>query len=264
MIDSFPLSESINCEYHDDVQFIEMSKYYASKISVFHMNIRKFSKHRGKLLAYLKSLENDYDVIVLSEIGSDASPYFSSILNEYTCMYELPNGNDYGGVAIYVNHDLKVSERDDLKLLKTCKCSKCSFESVWIDVIKHHETFTIGGIYRHPGGNTAHFNTAVEVTLSKLNKNDSCIMMGDVNINLLNIDGTITTYYISSVMSHGFVPYITRLTRITEYTATLIDHPFVRLPRHKMTAPVKAGILFNNITDHLPIFLYLSVQSRCH
>ena len=178
-------------------------------------------------------------------------------------MYELPNGNDYGGVAIYVNHDLKVSERDDLKLLKTCKCSKCSFESVWIDVIKHNETFTIGGMYRHPGGNTAHFNTAVEVTLSKLNKNDSCIMTGDVNINLLNIDGTITTDYISSVMSHGFVPYITRPTRITEYTATLIDHLFVRLPRHKMTAPVKAGILFNDITDHLPIFLYLSVQSKC-
>ena len=149
------------------------------------------------------------------------------------------------------------------KATKTCKCSKCSFESVWIDVKKHNETVTIGGMYRHPGGNTAHFNTAVEVTLSKLNKNDSCIMTVDVNINLLNIDGTITTDYISSVMSHGFVPYITRPTRITEYTATLIDHLFVRLPRHKVTAPVKAGILFNDITDHLPIFLYLLVQSKC-
>ena len=88
-------------------------------------------------------------------------------------------------------------------------------------------------------------------------------MTGDININLLNIDGTITTDYISSVMSHGFVPYSTRPTRITEYTATLIDHLFVRLPCHKMTAPVKAGILFNDITDHLPIFLYLSVQSKC-
>ena len=225
------------------------------------MNIRKISKHSGELLAYLRSLENDFDVIVLSEIGSDASPYFSSILSEYTCMYELPNGNTYRGVVIYVNHDLKVSKRDDLKLLKICKWPKWNFESVWIDVMKHNETFTIGGVYRHPGGNTAHFNTVVEVTLSKLNKNDSWIMTGDVNINILNIGGTITTDCISSVMSHGFVLYITRPNRITEYTATLIDHLFVRLPRHKTTAPVKAGILFNDITVHLPIFfLFVSPE----
>ena len=36
----------------------------------------------------------------------------------------------------------------------------------------YNETFTIGGLYRHPGGNTAHFNTAVEVTLSKVNNKD--------------------------------------------------------------------------------------------
>ena len=262
LIDSFPLSDSISCEYYDDEQFIEMSKRHGTNISIFHMNIRKFSKHRGELLAYLKSLQNDFDVIVLSEIGSDASFYFLSILREYACVYELPKGNTYGGMALYVNQKLKVTEREDLKLLKTCMCSKCNFESIWIDVVKYNETFTIGGLYRHPGGNTAHFNTAVEVTLSKVNDKDTSIMTGDVNINLLNIDGAITTDYISSVMSHGFVPYITRPTRITEYTATLIDHLFVRLPRHKVTAPVKAGILFNDITDHLPIFLFLSVQSR--
>ena len=204
----------------NDVQSIEMSKYYASSISAFHMNIRKCSKHRGVLLAYLKSLGNDFDVIVLGGIGSDASPYFSSILSEYICMYELPNGNNYGGVAIYVNHDLKVSDRDDLKkATKTCKCSKCNFESAWIDVIKHYETFTIGGVYRQPGGYTAHSNTS---TLSQLNKNDSCIMTGDVNINLLNIDGTITTDLISSVMSHGCVPYIARPTRIMNIQLLLL------------------------------------------
>ena len=82
-------------------------------------------------------------------------------------------------------------------------------------------------------------------------------MTGGVNINLLNIDGTITTAYVSSAMSRGFVPYITRPTRITEYTATNIDHLFIRLPRYKMTAPVNAGILFNDITDHLLIILFL-------
>ena len=58
-------------------------------------------------------------------------------------------------------------------------------------------------------------------------------------------------------MSHGFIPYITRPTRITEYTATLIDHIFIRLPHCKIAAPVRAGVLFNDMTDHLPISIFL-------
>ena len=63
------------------------------------------------------------------------------------------------------------------------------------------------------------------------------------------------TDYISSVLSYGCIPYITRPTRITEYTATLIDHIFLRLPVRKMKTPVNSGVLFNDITDHLPVFL---------
>ena len=199
----------------------------------------------------------EFDIIILSEIGNDASFYLSSFLTDYNYFYELPNDNNYGGVAVFIKQELKVSERSDLKLAKTCKCFKCNCESVWLDVMKNNETLTIGGIYRHPGGNPAHFNTAVEVTLNQINKIDTCIMTGDINVNLLNIDGTITTDYISSVMSHGFVPYITRPTRITEYTATLIDHIFIRLLHCKIAAPVRAGVLFNDMPDHLPICIFL-------
>ena len=87
-------------------------------------------------------------------------------------------------------------------------------------------------------------------------------MTGDININLLNIDGAITTDYLSSVLSYGFIPFITRPTRITEYTATLIDHIFLRLPVRKMTTPVNSGVLFNDITDHLPVFLLLHDENQ--
>ena len=63
-------------------------------------------------------------------------------------------------------------------------------------------------------------------------------------------------------MSHGFVSYVTRPTRITEFTATLIDHMFVKLPRSMITVPIKPGLLFNDITDHHPIFLLMSTQQK--
>ena len=84
MVDTVPLADSINCGYYDDDQFVILSKNSKSEISVFHMNIRKFSKYRGELLAYLNSLGMDFDIIVLSEIGSDVSFYLSSFLSEYT------------------------------------------------------------------------------------------------------------------------------------------------------------------------------------
>ena len=262
MVDNSPQKECMNCEYYDDEQFVRLAKCGNPNIGIIHMNIRKFSKHRGEFYAYLKSLQHDFDIIVLSEIGSDASFYLSTILHDYNCLYELPKENNYGGVAIYVRQELSVSERSDLKLNKTCKCSKCNFESVWINVMKNNQSYTIGGIYRHPGGNTAHFNLAVEVALKKLDKNETCIMTGDININLLNIEGAITTDYLSSVLSYGFIPYITRPTRITEYTDTLIDHIFLRLPVRKMTTPVNSGVLFNDITDHLPVFLLLHDENQ--
>ena len=101
---------------------------------------------RGELLAYLKSLGMDFHIIVFSEIGSETSCYLASILTEYTYVYELPKDNGYGGVAIFIKQELNVSERDDLTLIKTYKCSKCNFESVWIDVIKSNESFTVGGV----------------------------------------------------------------------------------------------------------------------
>ena len=50
-----------------------------------------------------------------------------------------------------------------MKLNKTCKCSKCNFESMWINDTKNNQSYIIGGKYRHQVGNTAHFNLAVEV-----------------------------------------------------------------------------------------------------
>ena len=74
--------------------------------------------------------------------------------------------------------------------------------------MKKNQSHTIGDIYRHLGSNKAHCNLAVEVALKKLNKNETCIMTGDININLINIDGAITTGYLPSALSYGFIPYI--------------------------------------------------------
>ena len=49
----------------------------------------------------------------------------------------------------------------------------------------------------------------------------------------------------------SFVPFITKATRITDHSYTLIDHIHTNVPEKKT---IKAGICLADVSDHLPTF----------
>ena len=56
-----------------------------------------------------------------------------------------------------------------------------------------------------------------------------------------------------------FFPLITRPTRITSHTATLLDNIFVNC----LDSYCDSGLLFSDISDHLPVFSILSNNLDC-
>ena len=76
-------------------------------------------------------------------------------------------------------------------------------------------------------------------------------MCGDFNIDLLQSD---KNNYISNFIDHlysmGLHPLITRPTRITCQSKTLIDNIFTS----DVTSHIQSGLLINDTSDHLPIF----------
>ena len=75
--------------------------------------------------------------------------------------------------------------------------------------------------------------------------------MGDFNINLLNVaTHQKTNDFIDNVIAQGFIPYITKPTRITSTTATLIDH----LYSNHTHIEYDSGIIITDMTDHFVIF----------
>ena len=75
--------------------------------------------------------------------------------------------------------------------------------------------------------------------------------MGDFNINLLNEDvHPLTNDFVNVITSHSLYPSITKPTRITSRTATLIDNIFTN-SKSKQTS----GIIITDLSDHLPIFI---------
>ena len=78
--------------------------------------------------------------------------------------------------------------------------------------------------------------------------------MADFNIDLLRSDTNHqTTYFIHNMFANAFYPTISKPTRVTKQRATLIDNIITNIHEYS----IKSGILYNDISDHFPIFTYL-------
>ena len=164
----------------------------------------------------------------------------------------------YGWVGLYLSKDItNVNILNNACIIKTCHCSKCDYESMFISFEFQKKQFIIGGIYRHPNGNMKHFVDALECTLITINGKASCILAGDINIDMTKFENEGTMNYLTTLFSYIFLPYITLPSRITNFSATCIDHIFVRIADNKRIKPadIASGLLSNYITDHLPCFI---------
>ena len=159
-------------------------------LRICHINIRRIRKNKGHFLAFLSVLEQNFDIIAVTEIGDNAKHFLNeNFLQGYSFAEpDLPNNNKYGGTTILVKHNIGgITPRDDLKIEMKCGCAKCATENTWIDINKDGRKFIISSIYRHGNSNYKHFVSALQKSISTLDPKDTVILAGDFNINLLNI-----------------------------------------------------------------------------
>ena len=110
------------------------------------------------------------------------------------------------------------------------------------------------GYFWPPNRDIASFNDKLCIALERIKKeNKLCYLLGDYNINLLNHDSHLDTgALIDLLSSFSFVPLITRPTRVTATTATLIDNILTNNVENINHSD--QGILVTDVTDHYPVF----------
>lgn len=82
--------------------------------------------------------------------------------------------------------------------------------------------------------------------------------MGDFNLDLLQYNHHVPTQeFVDSLFSHAFFPLISKPTRLTSYSATLIDNIFT----NNLSQNVLNGIVLNDLSDHLPVFAYFGSET---
>ena len=63
--------------------------------------------------------------------------------------------------------------------------------------------------------------------------------------------------YINSILSHGAIPLITKPTRISNNSSTIIDHIITNDLKHEL----QSFIVKSDLTDHYPIFCVINKNS---
>ena len=92
----------------------------------------------------------------------------------------------------------------------------------------------------------------------KLSKSSEILIMGDININLLNYDShTDTGDYLNTLLLNSQLPLITLPSRITNTSATLIDH----ISTNGNHDNLDCGLVYSSLSDHLPVFYINSINT---
>ena len=114
--------------------------------------------------------------------------------------------------------------------------------------------------HRPPGGAIKGLNSFLENVFKKANtENKLCFVAGDFNLNCLDYNKNleIRTFY-NRIFAHGCFPFITKSTRVTRKTVSLIDNIFTNFI-FDTSFKLKKEIIKSDVSDQFPIFASLNV-----
>ena len=130
-------------------------------------------------------------------------------------------------------------------------------ESIFCDISTgRNKKVLVGCIYRHHSSLKSFVDDFLFKILSNIG-NNTCVLLGDFNADLLKIESHEDTIYFYNVLIfNGFRPLILQPTRVTASSATLIDNIFI----NNMAVSSSGGNITTTISDHFSQFTSLNIQ----
>ena len=234
-----------DCEYYTEDQYRNLKM--DGTFSIIHFNCRSLNKNFDNIKDYLEKF-NKFSVIAFSETWMSDKKELNVEMEGYDLFKSNRNSNRAaGGVALYVSTDLNCSgvksATNNIENIMECLTIELTIEK--------SKNILISCVYRNPDSCMDTFTNELDKMFCHLNNNKVHLVCGDLNVDLLNPHGkSKITAFVDSMYSNSLFPVITKPTRITKNTATLIDNIFI----NNIESRITAGLLINDISDHLPIF----------
>lgn len=193
---------------HQDIFTVETFKQIISlqkkpnQLSIILQNIRSINKNFDPFLLLLSEMDCQCDIICLSETWMCYGDLPN--IDGYTSFENSSHRNKSSGVALCIKNSLKANLhniRSDINLFKHMDAVFVEFSSR----DARNGLFIIGAIYRAPSVKIENFIGPWSSLLEYLMvTNSNVILMGDFNINLLDVKNKYVIMFFDSIHSHGF------------------------------------------------------------
>ena len=180
----------------------------------------------------------------------------TKITNEIETLYNIAgynmftNNNQYnkGGVALYIKNSIAVMVKPEQTIIRN------GIDTIFADLSTPSGIIiiTVGSVYKLSVDiSTENFSIALEEIIFSLGPNIKMYIMVDFNINHLDYSTSPPVEnFLNLIISRNYYPVITRPTRVTPISCTLIDNIF-----YKTIDQIEStGVITINISDHYPIF----------
>lgn len=225
-----------------------------NKLTIIHFNARSLYTNFHNIRDYLQTFTERFNIIAITETWITTEKGLDFDLEGYEFMNINRNNKAGGGVAFYVDKSINVKIIENMT-----NVVDNLFECITIEISNEKKKNIIAScIYRAPGTDIDTFKDWMEKMYSKIT-NKTVFVCGDFNIDILNPHNNKSTdEFVNTMYSMSLFPKITRPTRITTNSATLIDNIY----SNEMENKLKSGILINDITDHLPVFISYDYNYR--
>lgn len=213
---------------------------------IAHINARSLL---AGFIAFKEIIQrNDYDIFLISEswLGNQINDDTVEI-GGYNLVREDRRAVRWGGVCIYIKTSLKF-EKIEVSINN-------SLEQLWIKVTMSKKRYCVGVIYHPPNTNLLDFLDTLEDTISNIMPScDDLICMGDININILDLENTSTIKFYDFLSNFDLTQLISEPTRLSLTKVSLID---VIICSGGVDVCSSGVDHYNNLqTDHGLIFCY--------
>ena len=249
----------VNCKY---MQAKNIKAPSENEFDIFSLNIRSLYGKIGHFRANISQYQK-HDILLFNETNTLVEKLPHGINDLLLDGFHEPliappkrSSGKGGGLAIYVNTRVCDNAEDIKPFDPNPDPENTSGEFQFIKLLNcknNKRTVVVGNIYRSPSRKPEAFNEHFETILQRLNrftKNKICYLVGDFNQDLIKFDSDANYQnLIDATASHGLVQIVSRPTRITDKSATLIDHVYT----NNLENTLSCNILTLDLSDHLAI-----------
>ena len=251
---------SDKCDYLYPSKCINLNPHNFNFVILQH-NVRSLPCNISETKLLLETLHNKnstVDIMMLCETFLSKNTAKLIKIPGYTLVSNYPKNHKGGGMSVLIKDGIPFKRRKDLDVFE-----EKHTESTFIEIsLKNGTPVVIGSLYRSPNTPANEFIDNVSDIIQKISceGNKKEIILGmDHNLDLLHSDTHTPTHkFLNMLLDRHLFPTITRPSRITQTSATLIDNIFISA---KLQQDYDSALLVTDTSDQLLIMCLLK-QTR--